>query len=391
MSKGTIVVATAIMDAWGGSEELWSKTASVLQQDGYSIVLCKHRVDADHPKIARHIKEGVQPITTSPRKPFLVRLYWKIVLKLFRIFRINPNKGKPGFALSYDAITFKSYLKKNPPKLVLISQGINFDGLGYAYACMDLGIPYTIVSHKAVDFYWPPTYYRNDMREVLLRAQRCFFVSQHNMRLTEEQFGVRFDNGEVVFNPVKPTEYIPYPENSDVFRLCCIGRLFALEKGQDMLLRVLSQDKWKNRPIHVSIIGSGPDEEVLKEMATLLDTPNVSFAGQVHNVYDLWAHSHALIMPSRTEGLPLVIVEAMMAGRPVITTDVGGNKEFLEEGVTGFIGYAHDESLDETLERAWQNRARWKEMGERATVAIRKTVPACPERIFADKLISYAN
>src|SRR3546814_14979498 len=101
-----------------------------------------------------------------------------------------------------------------------------------------------------------------------------------------------------------------------------------------MLIRLLSQPKWRSRPVIVNFVGTGPDETVLKELAQLLGVNNINFHGHIDNVYELWSRSHALVLPSRTEGLPLVIVEAMMAGRPVITTDVGGNKEFLEEGVT---------------------------------------------------------
>lgn len=389
MNKGTIFIASAIMDAWGGSEELWSETVPFLRQSGYHVTVCKHYIDRDHPKIARHIREGIEFLPTSPPQPFVVRACRKIIGKTIQLLRIDLHKGKPGFALSYDALTFKKYLREYRPKLVLISQGVNFDGLGYAHACLDLDIPYVIVSHKAVDFYWPPNHYRSAMRTVLLEAARCYFVSNHNKQLTEEQFGVRLPNAEVIFNPVKPTEYIPYPNGNGSIHLCCIGRLFAIEKGQDMLIRVLSQQKWKDRSVKVSIIGTGPDEDVLKEMATLLESSNVSFRGHVDNVYEMWSHSHALVMPSRTEGLPLVIVEAMMAGRPVITTDVGGNKELLKEGETGFISYAHDESLDATLERAWANRTRWKDMGKRAAETIRETIPPSPERIFADKLLSF--
>lgn len=388
MSKKVIFVVSAIMDAWGGSEELWSKAVPILQKGGFHVVVCKHRIDRDHPRIARHIREGVEFLPTSPIRSLPVRVYRKIIEKLRLALRLPPYTGRPAFSLSNEALTFQKYLKKYQPKMVLVSQGVNFDGLGYAYGCMELNIPYTIVSHKAVDFYWPPAPHRNEMRNVMLGARRCFFVSQHNKRLTEEQFGVRLANSEVIFNPVNPTAYIPYPNGNESVHLCCIGRLFAIEKGQDMLIRVLSQEKWKNRPIKVSIIGTGPDEEVLKEMAALLGSTNVSFHGHIDNVYEMWGHSHALILPSRTEGLPLVIVEAMMAGRPVITTDVGGNKEFLKDGETGFVCYATDDSLDAVLELAWQNKQHWKAMGEKAASVIRATIPASPETIFAEKLLS---
>src|SRR5690606_8461020 len=151
--------------------------------------------------------EGVEFLPTSPVRPLPVRVYRKIIEKLRLALRLPPYTGRPAFSLSNEALTFQKYLKKYQPKMVLVSQGVNFDGLGYAYGCMELNIPYTIVSHNAVDFYWPPAPHRNEMRNVMLGARRCFFVSQHNKRLTEEQFGVRLANSEVIFNPVNPTAY----------------------------------------------------------------------------------------------------------------------------------------------------------------------------------------
>jgi glycosyltransferase involved in cell wall biosynthesis len=57
----------------------------------------------------------------------------------------------------------------------------------------------------------------------------------------------------------------------------------------------------------------------------------------------------------------------MMYGRPVVTTDVGGNREVLEEGVTGWIAEAATPaSFDAALERAWNLRLNWAEMGVKA-------------------------
>lgn len=387
--KQTVFIASSIMDAWGGSEELWVKTVPYLQLAGFDVVVCKHYIHREHRRIAALIDEGVTFLPTAPAKPFHVRLFWKIVNKIRFWIGIKGDPGKPSFYYSYDSLTFKKYLKQYQPRMVLVSQGVNFDGLHYAHACLDTNIPYALVSHKAVDFYWPQHFeHREVMRSIFKNARHCFFVSRHNQQLTEEQYGIRLPESQVIFNPVKPTEYIPYPSSEDVFQLCCVGRIFIVEKGQDMLIRVLSQPKWRSRPVIVNFIGTGPDETVLKELAQLLGVTNINFYGHVDNVYELWSKSHALVLPSRTEGLPLVIVEAMMAGRPVITTDVGGNKEFLEEGVTAFIGHANDVSFQDAMERAWENRGRWEEMGKQASCSIRSRIPANPEKIFAEYLLS---
>lgn len=380
--KDTIFIASTIAIPWGGCEDLWSQCVPILQNQGYHVAVFKYQVD-DHPKITRHKQDGVEFFATLPRRRLPERVFSKIRRKLKERLRVKEDSPEFRFGYTEEVRTFSKYLSKYPVKLALISQGANFEGLGYAYACMKRNIPYVVVSHKAIDFYWPPVDHREGMRKVLANAKGCYFVSQHNKRLTEEQFGVRLPESRVIFNPVKPTQHIPYPATIGFFHLVCIGRLFLIEKGQDILIRALSHEKWKNRPIKVSIVGSGPDKDVLSDMVKLLGVTNISFCGEVSDIYEVWKRAHALVLPSRTEGLPLVIVEAMMAGRPVITTDVGGNKEFLEEGVTGFIGDASDVSFEQTLERAWQQRDTWKAMGDQAAISIRKIIPAAPEQIFA--------
>jgi L-malate glycosyltransferase len=71
-----------------------------------------------------------------------------------------------------------------------------------------------------------------------------------------------------------------------------------------------------------------------------------------------------MLLPSLNEGMPLAIVEAMICGRPVITTDVGGNTEWIMDGVEGFIaGGANIAAIEDAMERAWQRINDWEAMG----------------------------
>ena len=65
--------------------------------------------------------------------------------------------------------------------------------------------------------------------------------------------------------------------------------------------------------------------------------------------------------------MPIVIVEAMLAGRVIITTDVAGNTEWVQDDINGFIAKAPSiKEIDYTLEKAWNNIDRWEEMGKNA-------------------------
>jgi glycosyltransferase involved in cell wall biosynthesis len=126
-------------------------------------------------------------------------------------------------------------------------------------------------------------------------------------------------------------------------------------------------------------------------MAEVLNLANVSFLGRRDDIEDVWSQHQALVLASRFEGMPLVLVEAMLCGRPGIVTDVGGNRELVRDGINGFLAKAATVAfIDEALNRAWQNRASLKEIGLRAANDVRQWVRPNPAEDFADELAAVA-
>jgi len=286
------------------------------------------------------------------------------------------------------------HLARRRPDLVIISQGDNYDGLYLGYLCRKLKIPYTLICQKASDYFWPEDKLREYKAQVFADAVKCFFVSEHNRRLTEDQYGVTLKNAIVVTNPymVNVAEPLPWPASDDAtLRLACVARLYLLDKGQDILLRVLARNKWKERKLHVSFFGQGVNRDSLESLAAKLGTQNVSFEGHTNDVVDVWRNHHALILASRAEGMPLALVEAMMCGRPGIVTTVGGNAELIEDRVTGFLAAPVEDSLDTALEDAWARRHELQEMGRLAASRIRELVPPNPAEAFAHMLLNLSD
>ncbi|GAB2865741.1 hypothetical protein GCM10027044_28540 [Hymenobacter ruber] len=226
-------------------------------------------------------------------------------------------------------------------------------------------------------------------------ARHCYFVSQHNMTVTQHQLGLALDHASVVYNPfnVPYAGELPWPTSPIGIRLACVARLEVLDKGQDILLQVLAQPKWQQRALHVSFFGSGGDEPALRAMAELLGlNDRVTWAGQVPDITAVWANHHALVLPSRYEGLPLALVEAMLCGRPAIATAAGGTAEFLGDNETGFVAAAATvAALDEALERAWSSYADWPGIGSRAAAYARTHIPPEPGALFSQKLMQIAD
>lgn len=378
---GKIVIFSTCKDDWGGSEELWSRSIPYLNQWSKEVFIFKEKINELHPAFL-HLKKDhhIQLKEISPGYAQRVRSRIRRMLPLLQ--GVSQNRIPENLC----AENFFRALKKIRPELVIISQAINFDGLIFALQCLKLNIPYVIISHKAVDFYWPDYRDRDYMTLVWKKALRCFFVSQHNRNLTEQQFGFSFPNSQLVINPIKvPLKPLKYPSTSDGFRLACIGRLFLLDKGQDILLRILAQDKWRERPLEITFIGSGVDYAGLTALKEYLQIDQVRFAGY-QEAAQIWADYHGLILTSRSEGMPLVIMEAMAVGRMAIVTRAGGNAELVEDEITGFTSEINERDFDKAMERAWNRRADWEEMGLEASRSIRQMIRAVPEEEFVQNI-----
>jgi glycosyltransferase involved in cell wall biosynthesis len=365
-------------NSWGGSEVLWSEAALRLAEAGHQVTAIKGPMERGEPAVARLAAAGATLIDMR-KLPFvpgrlidrLVELSWPLS---FAIRRLRLH-----FAL------------RRGFDLVLISQGTNLDGLLAGKRVRRRGIPYAILVHKASAFDWPVNDIHDEIRAFYRNARVCLFVSEANRLLTEEQLGLRLSNAAVVRNPCSiPRGAEPsWPASGEPLRLACIGRLFPREKGQDMLLRVLAQDKWKARPVALSIFGDGEYAATLQGMAEMLGV-RAEFRGHC-DPRAIWADHHALVVPSRSEGLPMVLVEAMMAGRPAIVTPAGGTAELLRDGVDGFVADAvSEQALDSALERAWSRRDEWQAMGRAAAEAVRSLVPEDPVGLLAQRLVAVA-
>ncbi len=112
--------------------------------------------------------------------------------------------------------------------------------------------------------------------------------------------------------------------------LCC-GRL-APEKGVDVLLHALPLVRGRVPRARLWLVGDGPSRPELEGLALRLGLSGaVHFAGSVEDPAPLWRAADAAVLPSRTEGLPLALLEALATGLPVVATAVGGTPEVMDD------------------------------------------------------------
>jgi glycosyltransferase involved in cell wall biosynthesis len=209
--------------------------------------------------------------------------------------------------------------------------------------------------------------------------------------MAEKQIAGELANAEVVRNPfnVSYEASPPWPAsgNDAEIRFACVGRLYPPAKGQDIFFEALAQPQWKCRDWRLSIYGEGPAQLSLEWLARRLGiSERVNFAGFA-KPEDIWAENHVLVMPSRYEGLPLVMVEAMLCSRPIVATDIAGHAEIVEDGVTGFLAEAPTpRAMAAALERFWARRKAAENIGKAGHRRIRQLVPPHPARVFAENL-----
>jgi glycosyltransferase involved in cell wall biosynthesis len=146
-----------------------------------------------------------------------------------------------------------------------------------------------------------------------------------------------------------------------------IGNLFPI-KGHHYLLQGVRRLLGVAPPVTCVVIGEGPQRPMLeREAARLGLNGHVIFAGALEGpVRNAMVHlSRVVVLPSLSEGLPVTILEAMALAKPIVATDVGGNREAVEDGVTGLLVPPRDpEALAAAVRRVVADEALATRMGQ---------------------------
>jgi colanic acid/amylovoran biosynthesis glycosyltransferase len=150
-------------------------------------------------------------------------------------------------------------------------------------------------------------------------------------------------------------------------RVLCVGRLFP-EKGQSVLLHAFARLAERGVDAELELVGYGPSEDRLKRLSQELGlSDHVAFAGAVGQdaVAEHYRAASVFCLPSFYEGIPVVLMEAMASRRPVVATAVGGVRELVRDGETGFlVSPGRSDELADALERLLEDAGLRQRMGE---------------------------
>ncbi len=133
----------------------------------------------------------------------------------------------------------------------------------------------------------------------------------------------------------KPSSYVNI--NNEVINALCVARLVR-RKGINLILHALERTNIQN--LHIWVVGSGPDEEKLLQLAKQLGVQErVKFIGQElsEQLAEYYAKADFLIHAALTESFSMTLLEAMASGLPIIASDVGGIPELVEDNINGIL------------------------------------------------------
>jgi len=175
----------------------------------------------------------------------------------------------------------------------------------------------------------------------------------------------------------------------DTFLIGFVGRI-TVEKGLDDLLQATGILKAKHKKIKIVLVGDvNPEtpeymEQLQQKSKELQIQDEIYFYGFTKDVASVMHDIDVLVLPSiGSETFGLVLCEAMLAGKPVVTTDTGAQVEIVEDGVTGFtVPPFAPKTIAEKLEALMNNPTMAKQFGEKAKASIQQRFAA--ERMIKD-------
>jgi glycosyltransferase involved in cell wall biosynthesis len=360
---------------WGGSEELWYRSALYAAQKGWNVGCAIYHWKEKEQKIQQLESAGCS-------------IYWL------------PNEGRSKASLSeklkYKLTQFRlrQFIKTLPVKeydTVVVNQG------GFEIFTPAWKNYFRHLDHYALLFH---NYNKNEqwrslkqmaVRNWVSKAYINLFASEQIRITLQQQLGISITNSATLINPITispPANITPFPTANSEYIFAMFAALETNRKAQDNLIKALSSDKWKKRSWQLRLYGEGKDRTELEKLVRENKLGNKVFLkGHTNNITQEIIAAHLILQITHKDAMPISVVEALAFSRPVIVSEVGDMPVWIKEEINGYISKdASIESIDATLEKAWNDRDRWPEMGRKSFEIFKEKYPAALEETFLEQL-----
>lgn len=179
-----------------------------------------------------------------------------------------------------------------------------------------------------------PKWHWHVQRFVHHAAEKVIVPSPSVAQVARERAKVPDKKLVVIPNAVEVADFqIPPIDDQMPFPIGFLGRLDPIKLVPDLVAAVAALgDK-----IHLHIFGDGPDREAVERAIRIHRVTNATLHGPVPRPQEALKQIGLLVLPSASEGMPMVLIEAMAAGVPVLGRDVPGVRDVIEDGRTGVL------------------------------------------------------
>ena len=264
------------------------------------------------------------------------------------------DKEVPKFAKRIHLVSYKNILKS----VLTIRKYINRNDISIIHSFLPLANIY--ISFSILFMKKKPEFIisvrslvRNFFRRNFFLNQFSFFfadiivANSGTVRINiEKKYSVDQEKIRLIYNGIDCSEFPKknkLKKNKSGFTILFIGR-FDKNKGISILAEIIGKICGKG-DIDFILVGKGPlKEDVIKIISDSGVSDKVEYVSEATDVVQYFSRSDLFVLPTLLEGLSNVVMEAMAAGVPVITTDIPANKELIIDGLNGFLVPPNDSS-----------------------------------------------
>ncbi len=241
----------------------------------------------------------------------------------------------------------------------------------HLYACV-YAAPWPVLRHRPMlhTFHtFPEIENKRPVRRILTRwlvrknIMKPVGISASNQNMIAAYYGLSAERVPVVHNPVDLARFAEVSGTTDdTFRFITVGR-FSPEKNQQMMLCAFAAFLQKGHDARLVMLGKGEEETKLKSLAKQLGIADrIDYAGYVNDVERYLKNADVFLLSSHYEAQPLCVLEAMAAGLPVISTDVGGVRDIVTDN--GILIPAGDvDAMTQAMEKLYLDADARLELG----------------------------
>lgn len=250
-------------------------------------------------------------------------------INLIRLGLFSKAKTSLGrvFEIARRLIIIRKNIKKLSPDVVI--SFVDIMNITTLISCLGLPFPIIVSERTHPRYYAIPAFYNKLRRLFYPRARKVIIQTQ-----SAADYFVNLNNISIIPNSVHATS-ITTQSHPKVDNIISVGRL-VVSKSFEALIYAFSKITKFYPELTLTIYGEGPERCNLTRLISKHNLENKVFLpGAVKNVQEKFVKADLFVFPSRFEGFPNALCEAMAVGLPVIASDCSGNIDVIDDGVNG--------------------------------------------------------